>query len=99
MSRLQFIIVNILAGVFVTLMVAQYLLSQVNQQLNQDVITMQQQVAGSQQAKPVLNQLAIRLAQAAQKEPDMNDLLAKYRLKVTLPQTGTSAPQSGQVFN
>ena len=61
-NKVQFIIANVLAGCFVFLMVIQFLLSRVNQELNRNVVAMQQQVTVSQQARPILNQLAIRFS-------------------------------------
>lgn len=78
----------------VLLMVFQFLLGRENQRLTRLQIKMQNGIASSQRAEPVLNQLAIRLALAAQNEPDLKDLLTKYKLRVRLQkQQPEQAPQ------
>lgn len=96
----QFWTLNVLSVLLAVLILTQYFLVQDVQKRNQEIVEMQQkinagrqQIATAKQAEQVLKVSAIRVAQAAEKEPDLKNLLKKYNLNVNLNET---APASGQ---
>lgn len=96
----QFWTLNVLSVLLAVLILTQYFLVQNVQKRNQEIVEMQQkinagrqQIATAKQAEQVLKVSAIRVAQAAEKEPDLKNLLKKYNLNVNLNE---NAPSSGQ---
>jgi hypothetical protein len=93
MSPWQFWTLNILSVVLATLILTQYFLVQDVQKRSQLIQAGQQQINTAQQAEQVLKVAAIRVAQAAEKEPELKNLLKKYSLNVNLTE---GAPAAGQ---
>ncbi len=87
MRAWQFWTLNALSGVLVLLVIIQFFLSQDVGRLQQAVLSEQREVQQAQASEQVLRALALRVAQLAEKEPDLNNLLVKYNLRVN--QTST----------
>jgi len=101
MTPWQFWTLNVLSVLLAVLILTQYVLVQDLQKRNQLVVEMQQkinagrqQIAAARQAEQILKVSAIRVAQAAEKEPELKNLLKKYNLNVNL--TDSAAPSSAK---
>lgn len=82
MKAWQFWTLNVLSGILVVLVVIQYFLSQDLARRQQVAMAEQREVQQAQAAEQVLRALALRVAQVAEKEPELKNLLSKYNLRV-----------------
>ncbi|MDX6765577.1 MAG: hypothetical protein SFU85_02180 [Candidatus Methylacidiphilales bacterium] len=92
MSRTQFLILNVLAGLFALLVAVKIILVIETSSRQGKMLAAQATITQAQRAEPLLRELVLRLAQEAQREPDLNDLLRQHNLKVNLPK---KSPSSG----
>ena len=84
MSRAQFWTLNFAGMVCALLMVTVVLLGMLNSTLNHSVSVMQSQFNQAQQIQNTAQTLAVRIAQAGQREAVLRDLLVRHDFKVTL---------------
>jgi hypothetical protein len=82
MNRTRFIILNVLACLFLLLTVLRLLLVQDLESARLQVVQAQSLVAQGQQSEQVLRQIILRLAQASQREPDLKDLLKQFNITI-----------------
>lgn len=92
MTRIQFIVLNTLAGLFSLLLVLKVLLLLEMGSYQRKILVAQATVTQAQRSEPLLRELAVRLAQASVKEPDLADLLKQHNLRVSL----SKAPNTPQ---
>lgn len=92
MTRIQFIVLNTLAGIFSLLLVLKVLLLLEMGSFQRKIMVAQATVTQAQRSEPLLRELALRLAQASVKEPDLADLLKQHNLRVNL----SKAPNTPQ---
>ena len=90
MSRTEFWTLNLAGGACALLIAGDVVLAQSNSYLNQSVVATQRQFNQAQQMQTTTRNLVVRLAQAAQTEAPLRDLLAKYDFKVNPPPSGTN---------
>ena len=84
MSKTQFSILNIVGGLCAVLILCNVVLGRLNSRLNQSLLQTQSQLNNTQQLQATLQNLAVRIAQAAQTEPVLRDLLKRHTLQVNL---------------
>ncbi|GAB4240280.1 MAG: hypothetical protein OHK005_02340 [Candidatus Methylacidiphilales bacterium] len=82
MKAWQFWTLNGMSAVLVLLVIVQFFLSQDLVRLQQRVLGEQREVQQAQASEQVLRALALRVAQVSEKEPDLNNLLLKYNVRV-----------------
>jgi len=84
MSKTQFGILNVVGGLCAVLIFCNVVLGRLNSRLNQSLMQTQAQLNNTQQLQSTLQSLAVRIAQGAQTEPVLRDLLKRYTLQVNL---------------
>ena len=84
MSKTQFGILNVVGGLCAVLILSNVVLTRLNSRLNQSLLERQNQLNTTQQLQTTLQSLAVRIAQAAQTESALRDLLKRHDLQVTL---------------
>jgi hypothetical protein len=84
MSKTQFGILNFVGGLCAVLILCNVVLGRLNNRLNQVLVQTQTQLNAAQQVQTTLQSLAMRIAQAAQTEPVLRDLLKRHDLRVSL---------------
>ena len=88
MSKNQFWILNALAGICAVLFLTNIILTPLTSRLGETVTQtqglLQSQYNEAQQKQGTLQNLAVRLAQKAQTEPALLELLRKYGVQVNL---------------
>ena len=84
MSRAQFWTLNFAGIVCALLIIGVISLGMLNSSLNQSVSAMQSQFNQAQQIQNTAQTLAVRIAQAGQREVVLRDLLIRHDFKVTL---------------
>lgn len=94
MTKGQFVVLTITSVLLLLLFVSQIVLAEDNKKNNRALLQANTVIAASQRMEPELKQLALRIATAAEKEKDLNDLLTKYNLKVTLNNKQTQQTQA-----
>ena len=83
MNKLQFWALNLLSLVLAVLLLGHYFLAQRNDQLGQALARDQATLnSARQQIQPLFGQLTGRIAQGAQSDPQLRNLLIKYGLGV-----------------
>ena len=90
MSKTQFGIMNVVGGLCAVLILSNVVLSRLNSRLNQVLVQTQSQLNSAQQLQTTLQSLVMRIAQAAQTEPVLRDLLKRHDLQVNLNVDGQS---------
>lgn len=85
MTRIQFICLNTLAGLFVLILAVKVVILFDMGRTQRKLIVGQAVIVQAQRAEPVLRELALRLAQASLREPDLADLLKQHNLRVNPP--------------
>jgi hypothetical protein len=83
MTRIQFFILNGLAGVLALLLGLKVALALDIGARQGKLLQAQQAIGQAQRAEPVMRELALRLAQAALQEPQLADLLKQHNIRVT----------------
>ena len=78
MSRAQFIVLNTVGGLCGLLIVGDLVLGLLNGRLNQAVAANQNQFGQAQQVQNTAKNLVVRIAQSAETEPALRELLEKH---------------------
>ena len=92
MSRVQFIILNLVGGACGLLIVCDLVLGHFNGRLNKTVAATRDQFGQAQQMQNTAQNLVMRVAQAGQTEPALRELLAKHDFKVNLNTNNQTRP-------
>jgi hypothetical protein len=83
MTRSQYLILNVLAGLFALVLTLKVTLLFEMGRTQRKLMAGQAAVVQAQRAEPLLREIALRLTQASLREPDLADLLRQYNLRVT----------------
>jgi len=83
MTRSQYVILNVLAGLFVLVLTLKVALLFEMGQTQRKLMAGQAVVMQAQRAEPLLKEIVLRLTQASLREPDLADLLRQHNLRVT----------------
>ena len=92
MNKTQFGILNVSGGLCVALIFINLVVARLNARLNESLLQTQNQLNTAQQMQTTLQEMAVRIAQAAQTDPAMIALLQRQQLQVTLNVDGKSKP-------
>ena len=92
MSKAQYLILNGVGGVCAFLVLANLILSRMNESSSQALNKTQAQINHAQQVQTTAQNLLIRIARAAQTEPALRDLLTRQDLKVNLAGENQTKP-------
>ena len=84
MNRTQSGILNAVGGICAVLILANLILGRLNARSNQSLVQTQNQLNTAKQMQTTLQNLAVRIAQAAQTEPALLELLKRQELRVSL---------------
>ncbi|MFZ5807464.1 MAG: hypothetical protein ACOY3I_09705 [Verrucomicrobiota bacterium] len=88
MTRNQWVILIVLSGVVGWMLLAQLWLAHKVQGLNQGVIQTQMEINQARQKDLLIRQLTLRIAQEAQQDKPLQDLMKRRDLKVVITQDG-----------
>ena len=88
MSKCKFWTLNIIGGILVLELIGHYFFARYNDRLGDAVMRDQAFINGSRQVEVTLDQLAKRIAKGSETDPQLNKLLVKYGLNVTLETDG-----------
>jgi hypothetical protein len=88
MSRLQFWTLNVVGGLCALLILGDMLLIRWNEKLRQSLVVTENQLNRAQQIQTTAQNLVVRVAQSAQTEGALRQLLARYEFKVNLSEPG-----------
>ena len=92
MSRVQFIVLNVVGSACGLLIVCDLVLGQLNGRLNKSVAATRDQFGQAQQIQNTAQNLVMRVAQAGQTEPALRELLVKHDFKVNLNTNSQTRP-------
>lgn len=92
MTRTQFWVLNALAGVVVVLLGLKVALALDIGRRQVQLAQAQAVLAQAQRAEPVMKELALRIAQAAQREPQLADLLKQHGVRLSPVQPQIANP-------
>ena len=92
MSKTQFWTLNIVGGVCALLILCNVALGQLNIRLNQTVTLTQNQFTQAQNLHNTAQNLLTRVAQGAQTDAGLRQLLVRHDFKVTLNTPNTNGP-------
>ena len=84
MNRTQFGILNVSGGLCVLLIFISLVVARMNASLNQTLMQTQNQFNAAQQVQATLQDLAVRIAQGAQTDPALIDVLKRQQMQVSL---------------
>jgi hypothetical protein len=84
MSKVQFMVLNLVGGVCSLLIVCDLVLGYLNGHLNQSVSATRNQFGQAQQVQNTAQNLVMRVAQAGQTDAVLRELLAKHDFKVNV---------------
>lgn len=84
MNRSQWVLLNVLGVLLAVFIITDIFLARENQRLARDVNEFQSKLNSGRQAEVVLRQLALKMAQNADLDPEMRKLLVKHQLKATI---------------
>jgi hypothetical protein len=84
MNRVQFIVLNLVGGVLGLLIVCGLVLGTLNNRLTQSVAATRNQFGQAQQIQTTAQNLVLRVAQAAQTDPALRELLDKHDFKINV---------------
>ena len=84
MNKTQFGILNVSGGLCVGLIFINLVVARLNARLNESLLQTQNQLNTAQQIQTTLQEVAVRIAQGAQTDPALIDLLKRQQLQVTL---------------
>ena len=88
MSKAQYWTLNLVGGACALLILANVVLGRLNENSNGTLAATQAQINRVQQTQTTMQNLAVRIAQAAQSEPTLIELLNRHNLKVNLKVDG-----------
>jgi hypothetical protein len=83
MSKMQFVVLNLVGGVCALLIAGDLLLGLLNGRLSQSAEATRDQFSQAQRAQEAAQNLVMRVARAGQSDPVLRDLLAKHDFKIT----------------
>lgn len=83
MNKSQFLILNVLAVLFLLLTGVRFLLVKDLESKRSTIAQVQAVVSQGRESEQVLRRIILRLNQSAQREPDLRDLLKQFNVKVT----------------
>jgi len=92
MSRVQFMVLNLVGGACGLLIVCDLVLGELNGRLNKSVATTRDQFSQAQQIQNTAQNLVLRVAQAGQTDPALRELLVKHDFKVNLNTNSQTRP-------
>ena len=92
MSRVQFIVLNLVGGACGLLIVCDLVLGYFNGRLNQSVAATRDQFGQAQQIQNTAQNLVVRIAQTGQTEAALRELLAKHDFKINLNTNAQAKP-------
>lgn len=84
MSKAQFWLLNFVGGAGAVLLLGNLLFVRLNERVIRELEATQARINRAQQVRNTAQNLIARIAQAAQTEPALKDLLARHELKVDL---------------
>jgi hypothetical protein len=90
MNKTQFGILNVSGGFCVLLIFLNLVVARLNARLNESLLQTQNQLNTAQQMQSTLQEMAVRIAQGAQTDSALIDLLKRQQLQVTLNVDGKS---------
>ena len=88
MKRTQFGILKVVGGICAVLILANLILGRMNARANQSLLETQERLNSAQQMQTALQNLAVRIAESAQTELALRDLLKRQELTVNLSVDG-----------
>ncbi len=91
MSKAEFWTLNIVGGLCALLILVGLLLGQMNRGLNQRAMATQTQFNQAQQVQNTAQSLVMRVAQDAQKDKSLADLLVRHDFRISPPPAEPSA--------
>ena len=92
MSRTQFILLNLVGGLCGLLIVGDLVLGLLNGRLSQSVAANQNQFGQAQQVQTTAKNLVVRIAQSAEQEPALRELLAKHDFQLSTNKPAQPSP-------
>jgi hypothetical protein len=92
MSRIQFVVLNLVGGVCALLIAGDLLLGRLNGRLSQSAEATRDQFSQAQRVQETAQNLVVRVAQAGQSDPVLRDLLAKHDFKITMNTNSQTKP-------
>ena len=92
MSRVQFMVLNLVGGICGLLIVCVLVLGRLNGHLNESVAATRDQFSQAQQMQNTAQNLVMRVAQAGQTEPVLHDLLVRHDFKVAIKTNNPARP-------
>lgn len=91
MSKVQFWVLNAVAGACALLLLLNLFLTRLNERSSQDLMLTQNQLARAQQIQTALQNLAVRVAQAGRTDRALAQLLQRHDVRVNLGETNAPA--------
>jgi hypothetical protein len=91
MSKVQFWVLNTVAGVCALLLLLNLFLTRLNERTSQDLLLTQNQLARAQQIQTAMQNLAVRVAQAGRTDRALAQLLERHDVRVNLVETNPPA--------
>ena len=88
MNKVQFTLLNVIAGMLAILILANVFVSSRNQKLNNRVIKYQVGINNARQAETILRQMTLRIAQASDQDAELRKIMVRHELKATLTVDG-----------
>lgn len=87
MSKVQFWVLNVVAGACAFLLLLNLFLTRLNERSSQDLMLTQNQLARAQQIQTAMQNLAVRVAQAGRTDRALAQLLQRHDVRVNLGET------------
>jgi hypothetical protein len=91
MTRTQFWLLNVISAVLILVLAAHVALSRSNNKAAQQLNTQRGYINNARQIQPGLEALVRRISAAGQNDVQLKALLAKYDIKVNIPNTDTNS--------
>jgi hypothetical protein len=83
MSRIQFMVLNLVGGICGLLIAGDLLLGPLNGRLSQSAEATRDQFSQAQRVQETAQKLVMRVAKAGQSDPVLRDLLANHDFRIT----------------
>lgn len=91
MTRTQFWLLNVVSAVLIVVLAAHVVLSRSNAKAAQQLNTQRAYINNARQLQPALENLVRRINVAGQNDVQLKALLAKYDIKVNVPNPDTNS--------
>jgi hypothetical protein len=91
MTRTQFWLLNVISAVLILILVAHVVLSRSNNKAAQQLTAQRTYINNARQVQPALENLVRRINAAGQNDVQIKALLAKYDIKVNVPNADTNS--------